>query len=581
MADSYVVTGAMMMCTFGMAPSSLVVLPVRTKMLSNVPRGNIMDFAPMVNIMPFGMCNTPSNPTVAAATAAAMGVLTPMPCIPAITTPWMPGNPMVLVQGQPALTRMCRNMCMWGGQISFTTDGQMPGAPPMFVPPVSVMMPEPLTDIEKSFLMSDEQWAYNNEWEQAKYAGAGDRAVADKLDEIASHYEQAGEFDKATQARETVGQFRERADKKQAAAMEAVNNKYRVAGGQTEQVVEKPMTTEELQGIHDQATKEQAQYEQEISQIDKQLAQNQEVINKQGEELATVSRELSNANESLKAANQEKQDATEKREAAEKAAKDAEWNEESAKRRGDKEAAQYFHNQKKEAEKTAKDAAKEEEKAAKKVAKAEKEYDSVSKEQDKAYNTFRDSVDHNKDLKGQKQTAENNRNVAEQKANAAQQALDAQDTLAQHDDAVSYHNETKETTREKREEKVAYEQEAKKNQEESDAWYKLGAEAQRQGNQDLANSFYRNDGEYHDKAVEASKKAREKEEEYNAAKAEMHEAYNQAYSDDALFDAYTAEMQFDKSTEYLKNNPSDNVGGSTETNESSTKSGKTRGSKNK
>ena len=581
MADSYVVTGAMMMCTFGMAPSSLVILPVRTKMLSNVPRGNIMDFAPMVNIMPFGMCNTPSNPTVAAATAAAMGVLTPMPCIPAVTTPWMPGNPMVLVQGQPALTRMCHNMCMWGGQISFTTDGQMPGVPPMFVPPVSVMMPEPLTDIEKSFLMSDEQWAYNNEWEQAKYAGDGDRAVADKLDEIANHYEQAGDYEKATQARETAGQFRERADKKQAAAMEAVNNKYRVAGGQTEQVVEKPMTTEELQGIHDQATKEQAQYEQEISQIDKQLAQNQEKINKQGEELATVSRELSKANESLKAANQEKQDATEKREAAEKAAKDAEWNEESAKRRGDKEAAQYFHNQKKEAEKTAKDAAKEEEKAAKKVAKAEKEYDSVSKEQDKAYNTFRDSVDHNKDLKGQKQTAENNRNVAEQKANAAQQALDAQDTLAQHDDAVSYHNETKETTREKREEKVAYEQEAKKNQEESDAWYKLGAEAQRQGNQDLANSFYRNDGEYHDKAVEAGKKAREKEEEYNAAKAEMHEAYNQAYSDDALFDAYTAEMQYDKSTEYLKNNPSDNAGGSTDTNESSTKSGKSKGSKNK
>lgn len=540
-----------------------------------------MDFAPMVNIMPFGMCNTPSNPTVAAATAAAMGVLTPMPCIPAVTTPWMPGNPMVLVQGQPALTRMCHNMCMWGGQISFTTDGQMPGVPPMFVPPVSVMMPEPLTDIEKSFLMSDEQWAYNNEWEQAKYAGDGDRAVADKLDEIANHYEQAGDYEKATQARETAGQFRERADKKQAAAMEAVNNKYRVAGGQTEQVVEKPMTTEELQGIHDQATKEQAQYEQEISQIDKQLAQNQEKINKQGEELATVSRELSKANESLKAANQEKQDATEKREAAEKAAKDAEWNEESAKRRGDKEAAQYFHNQKKEAEKTAKDAAKEEEKAAKKVAKAEKEYDSVSKEQDKAYNTFRDSVDYNKDLKGQKQTAENNRNAAEQKANAAQQALDAQDTLAQHDDAVSYHNETKETTREKREEKVAYEQEAKKNQEESDAWYKLGAEAQRQGNQDLANSFYRNDGEYHDKAVEAGKKAREKEEEYNAAKAEMHEAYNQAYSDDALFDAYTAEMQYDKSTEYLKNNPSDNAGGSTDTNESSTKSGKSKGSKNK
>ena len=40
--------------------------------------------------------------------------------------------------------------------------------------------------------MSDEQWAYNNEWEQAKYAGDGDRMVADKLDEIANHYEEAG-----------------------------------------------------------------------------------------------------------------------------------------------------------------------------------------------------------------------------------------------------------------------------------------------------------------------------------------------------------------------------------------------------
>lgn len=539
-----------------------------------------MDFAPMVNIMPFGMCTTPSNPTVAAATAAAMGALTPMPCIPAVTTPWMPGNPMVLVQGQPALTRTCCNMCMWGGQITFTTDGQMPGIPPMFVPPVSVMMPEPLTDIEKSLLMSDEQWAYNNEWEQAKYAGAGDRAVADKLDEIASHYEQAGEFDKATQAREAAGQFRERADKKQAAAMEAVNNKYRVAGGQTEQVVEKPMTTEELQGIHDQATKEQAQYDKEVEQLDKQIAKDQEALTKQSNELAAVSRDLSKANEELKAANQEKDDATKKRETAEKAAKDAEWKEESAKRRGDKEAAQYFHNQKKEAEKTAKAAAKEEKNANDKVAKAEKKYEAASKVQSQAYNDFRDHVDQHNELKEQKKTAEGNRNAAEQKANAAQQALDAQDTLAQHDDAVNYHNETKETTREKREEKVAYEQEAKKNQEESDAWYKLGAEAQRQGNQDLANSFYRNDGEYHDKAVEAGKKAREKEQEYNAAKEEMREAYNQAYSDDALFDAYTAEMQYDKSTEYLKNNP-DNAGGSTDTNESSTKSGKTKGSKNK
>ena len=69
--------GAMMMCTFGMAPSSLVVLPVNRVMTDQVPDANIMDHIPMVNIMPFGMCMSLANPIVAAATAAALGVSDP------------------------------------------------------------------------------------------------------------------------------------------------------------------------------------------------------------------------------------------------------------------------------------------------------------------------------------------------------------------------------------------------------------------------------------------------------------------------------------------------------------------------
>ena len=228
MGDSYVTLGAMMTCTFGLAPSSLVVLPARTKMLCNVPRANIMDFAPMVNIMPFGMCNTPSNPTVAAATAAAMGVLTPMPCIPAISAPWMPGNPQCLIQGQPALTRNSQCLCMWGGVIKFTTDGQMPGVPPVITPDVSVdvSIPLPLSPVQRKQLTPSEQSQYDSEMESATHAGASDSAFAADLDRMAETYEANDETAKAQKAREASQTYRENAAKKQAAAIEKVNNKY-------------------------------------------------------------------------------------------------------------------------------------------------------------------------------------------------------------------------------------------------------------------------------------------------------------------------------------------------------------------
>src|ERR1700730_5814126 len=117
--------GAMMQCSFGMAPSSLCVCPTNRVIANSWTDSNIMDHIPMVNIMPFGMCMSPANPMVAAATAAALGVLTPMPCIPATMAPWVPGAPTVLLGNMPTLDNTSTLMCMWAGVISFVMPGEL------------------------------------------------------------------------------------------------------------------------------------------------------------------------------------------------------------------------------------------------------------------------------------------------------------------------------------------------------------------------------------------------------------------------------------------------------------------------
>jgi len=119
----HVCTGAMMMCSFGAAPSTFNATP-KMVMTGNMPAGNIMDNVPMMNIPPFGVCMSIANPQVAAATAAALGVLTPMPCIPVIPAPWVPGAPTVLVANMPALNNTSKLMCAWAGVIQFTVPGQ-------------------------------------------------------------------------------------------------------------------------------------------------------------------------------------------------------------------------------------------------------------------------------------------------------------------------------------------------------------------------------------------------------------------------------------------------------------------------
>lgn len=120
-----VCNGAALVCSFGVAPGSLTVLPAGRTSVSGQPAATVMNHVPTANISGFGMCTTLSNPAVASATAAAQGVLTPQPCLPVTTAPWTPGCPTVTIAGSNALTSRSQCVCQWGGVITVTSPGQV------------------------------------------------------------------------------------------------------------------------------------------------------------------------------------------------------------------------------------------------------------------------------------------------------------------------------------------------------------------------------------------------------------------------------------------------------------------------
>ncbi len=122
MAKKLVVLGAQLKCAQGTSPSKLVLKPgIATA--DDKPVATVMDFLPMANIQPFGMCQTQANPQVAAATTAAQGALTPQPCIPIVTAPWSPGSSVSSVEDKKLLTEDSTCNCQWTGQISITDPG--------------------------------------------------------------------------------------------------------------------------------------------------------------------------------------------------------------------------------------------------------------------------------------------------------------------------------------------------------------------------------------------------------------------------------------------------------------------------
>lgn len=121
-----VTSGAKIMCPFGSMPGTLNATAQVTVLGESKPVATVMDIAFGSNITSFGMCCSMANPQVAAATAAAMGVLTPQPCSMTPAGPWQAVKPTILIGGKPVLTQESRIMCGMGmGQISIIAPGQM------------------------------------------------------------------------------------------------------------------------------------------------------------------------------------------------------------------------------------------------------------------------------------------------------------------------------------------------------------------------------------------------------------------------------------------------------------------------
>jgi hypothetical protein len=113
-------TGCMLSCSFGVAPSAFIAteMPGKPTLNEVLLAATIFDIIPVDNIPPFGMCSSEANPEVAAATAAALGVLTPMPCVPVIVDPWAPPSAILMANEMPLATVESKCECAWGGVIS-------------------------------------------------------------------------------------------------------------------------------------------------------------------------------------------------------------------------------------------------------------------------------------------------------------------------------------------------------------------------------------------------------------------------------------------------------------------------------
>ena len=106
---SYVVVGAELKCPMGSSSSKLLIPISHRVKIKGKDQANILDFKPMLNILPFGTCKMSYPPT---------------PCIPMITAPWLNGKEDVLIEMAPALLNTSMCICGRGGVIQISNGGQ-------------------------------------------------------------------------------------------------------------------------------------------------------------------------------------------------------------------------------------------------------------------------------------------------------------------------------------------------------------------------------------------------------------------------------------------------------------------------
>ena len=124
MSGPVLVSGGILTCTFGAMPSTFTALANPTVQVDGKTAATMMDNAPLMSIQPFGLCTSLANPMVAAATAAALGILQPQPCLPVIPGPWVAGGQKIRSGGKALVCQGDCIMCAYAGTISIANSGQ-------------------------------------------------------------------------------------------------------------------------------------------------------------------------------------------------------------------------------------------------------------------------------------------------------------------------------------------------------------------------------------------------------------------------------------------------------------------------